>query len=54
MLMSYSVIQDSLITSNVKEEIKKCVEYYKKEPDFINFSERYLSNSLYIDKLKVR
>jgi proteasome lid subunit RPN8/RPN11 len=52
MLMSYSVIQDSLITSNVKEEIKKCVEYYKKEPDFINFSERYLSNSLYIDKLK--
>ncbi|KAH0808797.1 hypothetical protein GEV33_013995 [Tenebrio molitor] len=37
MLMSYSVIQDSLITSNVKEEIKKCVEYYKKEPDFINF-----------------
>jgi proteasome lid subunit RPN8/RPN11 len=52
MLMSYSVIQDSLITSNVKEEIKKCVEYYKKEHDFINFSERYLSNSLYIDKLK--
>ncbi|RZB39722.1 MPN domain-containing protein [Asbolus verrucosus] len=52
MLMSYSVIQDSLITSSVKEEIKKCVEYYKKEPDFINFNERYLNNNLYIDKLK--
>ncbi|KAJ3652301.1 hypothetical protein Zmor_018279 [Zophobas morio] len=52
MLMSYSVIQDSLITTNVKEEIKRCVEYYKKERDFINFNERYLNNNLYIDKLK--
>lgn len=52
MLMSYSVIQDSLMTPNVKEEMKKCVEYYKKESDFINLSDRYLNTTLYIDKLK--
>ncbi|EFA03246.1 MPN domain-containing protein CG4751 isoform X1 [Tribolium castaneum] len=52
MLMSYSVIQDSLITQNIKDEMKKCVDYYKKESDFVNFSDRYLNTNLYIDKLK--
>lgn len=32
--------------------MKKCVDYYKKENDFINFNERYLSSTCYIDKLK--
>ncbi|KAJ8916298.1 hypothetical protein NQ315_016439 [Exocentrus adspersus] len=52
MLMSYSVIQDPVLTPNLKEEMSKCVEYYKKESDFINFNERYLSSTCYIDKLK--
>ncbi|KAJ8958905.1 hypothetical protein NQ318_019673 [Aromia moschata] len=52
MLMSYSVIQDSLLTPNIKTEMKKCIDYYKKESDFVNFNERYLSSTLYIDKLK--
>lgn len=50
--MSYSVIQDSLLTQNIKEEMTKCADYYKKEDDFINFAERYLNNTLYIEKLK--
>lgn len=52
MLMSYSVIQDVTFPTNVKEEMKKCAEYYKNEQDYVNFGERYLNNSLYMDKLK--
>ncbi|KAL3282834.1 hypothetical protein HHI36_005996 [Cryptolaemus montrouzieri] len=52
MLMSYSVSQDAQMSDFVKNEITKCVEYYKKEKDFINFNERYLGASLFIDKLK--
>ncbi|KAG5897138.1 hypothetical protein JTB14_025091 [Gonioctena quinquepunctata] len=52
MLMSYSVIQDTILTMHIKDEMTKCIDYYKKEKDFINFNERYLSNTLYIDKLK--
>nr|XP_023029889.1 MPN domain-containing protein-like [Leptinotarsa decemlineata]XP_023029890.1 MPN domain-containing protein-like [Leptinotarsa decemlineata] len=52
MLMSYSVVQDTVLTFHVKDELKKCIDYYKKENDFINFGERYLSNTCYIDKLK--
>lgn len=52
MLMSYSVIQDSLLTPYIKEEMRKCVDYYKQENDFINFSEPYINNTTYIDKLK--
>ncbi|KAJ8974095.1 hypothetical protein NQ317_011614 [Molorchus minor] len=52
MLMSYSVVQDSVLSPIIKSEMKKCVDYYKKEYDFVMFSERYLGNTLYIDKLK--
>lgn len=53
MLMSYSVVQDSGITNHVKDEIKKCVDYYKNESDYVNFNSRYLNGpNLYIDKLK--
>ncbi|KAK9692677.1 Restriction Enzyme Adenine Methylase Associated [Popillia japonica] len=52
MLMSYSVVQDALLSPFVKNEIKKCVDYYKKHSDFINFSERYNNASTYIDKLR--
>ncbi|XP_018562633.1 MPN domain-containing protein CG4751-like isoform X2 [Anoplophora glabripennis] len=52
MLMSYSVIQDSILTPNIKDEMMKCVEYYRKENDFVNFNERYLGTTCYIDKLK--
>lgn len=52
MLMSYSVVQDSLLSPFVKNEIKKCVDYYRRDVDFINFSERYNNGSTYIDKLR--
>ncbi|KRT79794.1 hypothetical protein AMK59_8002 [Oryctes borbonicus] len=52
MLMSYSVVQDALLSALVRNEIKKCVEYYRKDQDFINFSERYNNGSTYIEKLR--
>lgn len=52
MLMSYSVVQDSVLSPFVKNEIQKCVDYYKKDPDFINFSERYNNGSTCMDKLR--
>lgn len=32
--------------------MNKCIDYYKKESDFINFNDTYMGNTLYIDKLK--
>lgn len=52
MLMSYSVLQDMTLPTNVKEEMQKCVDYYKKEADFINFTDRYTTTTTYLDKLK--
>ncbi|XP_049822589.1 MPN domain-containing protein CG4751 isoform X2 [Aethina tumida] len=52
MLMSYSVIQDTVLNEQIKDEMKRCVEYYQKDPDYINFTDRYISTTLYIDKLK--
>lgn len=50
--MSYSVIQDATLSTNVKSEMKKCIEYYQKEKDFIRFSERYSNTATYLEKLK--
>lgn len=52
MLMSYSVIQDSVLSPYIKDEMKKCVDYYKQESDFINFTDSYISSTTFIDKLK--
>lgn len=52
MLMSYSVMQDITLSANVKEEMQKCVDYYKKEPDFIQFTDRYAATTTYLEKLK--
>lgn len=52
MLMSYSVLQDITLPVNVKEEMQKCVDYYKKEPDFIQFTDRYTTTTTYLEKLK--
>lgn len=52
MLMSYSVVQENALPSSVMEEMKKCAEYYKKETTFINFSDKYLGNTTYLEKLK--
>lgn len=32
---------------------KKCVDYYKGDPDVVNFSDKYKGNITYLDKLKV-
>lgn len=52
MLMSYSVIQDSVLNPYIRDEMKKCVDYYKQERDFINFSDPYISSTTFVDKLK--
>lgn len=52
MLMSYSVVQDSGLSPHIKGEITKCIEYYQKEADFINFSDKFMGITTYIEKLK--
>ncbi|XP_056630175.1 MPN domain-containing protein CG4751-like isoform X1 [Diorhabda sublineata] len=52
MLMSYSVIQDSVVSPHIKDEMKKCIEYYKKETDYINFTDVYMGTTCYVDKLR--
>lgn len=52
MLMSYSVLQDMTLPANAKEEMQKCVDYYKKEPDFVQFTDRYTTTTTYLEKLK--
>ncbi|KAF5282750.1 hypothetical protein FQR65_LT02747 [Abscondita terminalis] len=52
MLMSYSVVQDSILTTSVMDEMKKCAVYYQKEKDFIQFLDKYNATTTYIEKLK--
>ncbi|KAF5288735.1 hypothetical protein FQA39_LY15307 [Lamprigera yunnana] len=52
MLMSYSVVQDSILSTNVMDEMKKCAQYYQKEKDFIQFLDKYNATTTYIEKLK--
>ncbi|CAH2002677.1 unnamed protein product [Acanthoscelides obtectus] len=52
MLMSYSVIHDSVLHPYIKKEMEKCINYYKKENDFVNFNDKFINNTCFIDKLK--
>lgn len=52
MLMSYSVVQDSILPSNMMEEMKKCAKYYSREKDFVQFLDKFNANTSYIEKLK--
>lgn len=52
MLMSYSVIQDNVLPPSTMEEMKKCVDYYKKEKTFINFANRFDGSTTYLEKFK--
>ncbi|XP_054284456.1 MPN domain-containing protein-like isoform X2 [Macrosteles quadrilineatus] len=52
MLMSYSVIQDQYLTQDTLNEMKKCADYYKGDPDVVKFGEKYKGNVTYLDKLK--
>ncbi|KAK4879501.1 hypothetical protein RN001_007647 [Aquatica leii] len=52
MLMSYSVVQDSILTTSVMDEMKKCAQYYQKEKDFIQFLDKFNATTTYIEKLK--
>ncbi|XP_047000085.1 MPN domain-containing protein isoform X1 [Schistocerca americana] len=52
MLMSYSVVQDQFLSQDALNEMKRCVDFYRNESDFINFSESYRGNISYLDKLK--
>ncbi|XP_067002459.2 MPN domain-containing protein isoform X2 [Anabrus simplex] len=52
MLMSYSVVQDQFLAPDSLNEMKRCVDFYKHERDFVKFTERYKGNITYLDKLK--
>lgn len=52
MLMSYSVVQDSMLAVNVMDEMKKCAKYYEKEKDFVRFLDKFNANTTYLEKLK--
>ncbi|XP_031342606.1 MPN domain-containing protein CG4751-like isoform X2 [Photinus pyralis] len=52
MLMSYSVVQDSILATNVMDEMKKCAQYYQKEKDFVHFMDKFNATTTYIEKLK--
>ncbi|KAK5645969.1 hypothetical protein RI129_004433 [Pyrocoelia pectoralis] len=52
MLMSYSVVQDSVLATNVMDEMKKCAQYYQKEKDFVQFLDKFNATTTYIEKLK--
>ncbi|GLG95109.1 Uncharacterized protein GBIM_02152 [Gryllus bimaculatus] len=52
MLMSYSVVQDQFLSQDALNEMKKCVEFYKNEPEYVKFSDKYKGNITYLEKLK--
>lgn len=52
MLMSYSVLQDMTLSTHVKDEMQKCVDYYSKEPDYVQFTDRYTTTTTFLEKLK--
>lgn len=52
MLMSYSVIQDIVLTTNIKDEMRKCVDYYQNEKEYVRFNDKYIGMTTYGEKLK--
>ncbi|XP_059473619.1 MPN domain-containing protein-like isoform X2 [Neocloeon triangulifer] len=53
MLMSYSVAQEQFLSQDALNEMKKCAEFYKGEPDAIKFADKVFDESVtYLDKLK--
>ncbi|XP_069691645.1 MPN domain-containing protein-like [Periplaneta americana] len=52
MLMSYSVVQDQFLSQDALNEMKRCVNFYQNERDFVKFNEKFKGNITYLDKLK--
>ncbi|KAJ9577212.1 hypothetical protein L9F63_006186, partial [Diploptera punctata] len=52
MLMSYSVVQDQFLSQDALNEMKRCVNFYQNERDFVKFNEKFKGNVTYLDKLK--
>ncbi|XP_046404491.1 MPN domain-containing protein-like isoform X2 [Ischnura elegans] len=52
MLMNYTVVQDQFLSQDALNEMKRCADFYRGEPDFINFTEKFRGNITYLDKLK--
>lgn len=52
MMMTYNVSYDNSAPEHVRKEIQKCVEYYSKESDYINFNDKFYASSTFGDKLK--
>ncbi|XP_071447256.1 MPN domain-containing protein-like isoform X2 [Hetaerina americana] len=52
MLMNYTVVQDQFLSQDALNEMKRCADFYKSEPDFINFTEKFRGNITHLDKLK--
>lgn len=45
-------MQDATMSTLQRNELQKCVEYYKKDADFLNFSDKYYATTTFGDKLK--
>nr|XP_018917056.1 PREDICTED: MPN domain-containing protein-like [Bemisia tabaci] len=53
MLMSYSVSQDPFMSQDSLNELKRCVDFYKNDPDCIIFRDIYRGETTYLEKLKM-
>ncbi|XP_021929508.1 MPN domain-containing protein-like isoform X2 [Zootermopsis nevadensis] len=52
MLMSYSVVQDQFLSQDALNEMRRCVNFYQNERDFVKFNEKFKGSITYLDKLK--
>lgn len=55
MLMSYQIIQDTILTPAIMEQMKQCADFYKTDPRRVDFNKVYIeqNNIKYLDKLKI-
>ncbi|CAG5096613.1 Similar to CG4751: MPN domain-containing protein CG4751 (Drosophila melanogaster) [Cotesia congregata] len=51
MLLSYTISQESFLSQDALDEIKKCIEYYRSEGG-INFKSNFNSTTTYLERLR--
>lgn len=52
MLMTFSLIQENILSSEVKQELQKLRDYYREAPDLIQFDTKWDNDITYTEKLK--
>ncbi|VVC44647.1 Hypothetical protein CINCED_3A015549 [Cinara cedri] len=53
MNMHFSTKSEKLLTVDIVTALKKCVDFNKYDPDFINFKKNYKGTVTYLEKLKI-